>query len=144
MNERTEGKLNRREFLKTTGTVAALAVASKQLFGDPARSLVNHYAKGNQAGDEEWVYSWCRQCALPPCGIKVKVKDGVAVKVEGNPDVPTNAGTLCTRGNATIASVYNPYRVKTPLKRTNPKKGMDEDPGWVEISWDEALDTIAT
>jgi anaerobic selenocysteine-containing dehydrogenase len=39
--------------------------------------------------------------------------------------------------------LYNPYRVKTPLKRTNPKKGLHEDPGWVEISWDEALDMVA-
>lgn len=143
MNERDEGTLDRRGFLKTTGVVAALAVAGQQLFSSPVRSLVDQYEKSSQAGDEEWVYSWCRQCALPPCGIKVKVKDGVAVKVEGNPDVPTNSGTLCTRGNATITGVYNPYRVKKPLKRTNPKKGMDVDPGWVEISWEEALDTIA-
>jgi anaerobic selenocysteine-containing dehydrogenase len=38
--------------------------------------------------------------------------------------------------------MYTPYRVKSPLKRTNPEKGLDVDPGWVEITWDEALDTI--
>ena len=143
MNERNEGTLNRREFLKTSGTVAALALVGKQLFAGPSRNLFKPTEKGPQASGEEVVYSWCRQCALPPCGIKVKLKDGVAVKVEGNPDTPTNAGTLCTRGNATIAGVYNPYRVKTPLKRTNPNKGIDQDPGWVEITWEEALDTIA-
>ena len=41
-------------------------------------------------------------------------------------------------------NLYNPYRVKTPLKRTNPNKGPDVDPKWVEITWDEALDTIAS
>ena len=40
-------------------------------------------------------------------------------------------------------SLYNPYRVKTPLKRTNPQKGPDIDPGLVEISWEEAIDTVA-
>jgi len=40
-------------------------------------------------------------------------------------------------------TLYNPNRVNTPLKRTNPDKGLDIDPGWVEISWEEALDTVA-
>jgi molybdopterin-containing oxidoreductase family molybdopterin binding subunit len=39
--------------------------------------------------------------------------------------------------------LYDPYRIKTPLKRSNPEKGLGIDPGWQEISWDEALDTIA-
>jgi phenylacetyl-CoA:acceptor oxidoreductase len=42
-----------------------------------------------------------------------------------------------------LQKVYNPHRIKTPLKRTNPEKGVGIDPKWVEISWDEALDTIA-
>ena len=29
------------------------------------------------------------------------------------------------------------------MKRTNPKKGLDQDPGWVEISWEEALSTVS-
>jgi len=65
------------------------------------------------------------------------------VEVKGNEASPTNKGTLCPRGNSAIQSLYNPYRVKAPMKRTNPKKGLDQDPGWVEISWDEALDTVA-
>ena len=28
------------------------------------------------------------------------------------------------------------------MKRTNPKKGFNEDPGWEEISWDEAYDLV--
>ena len=42
-----------------------------------------------------------------------------------------------------MQKVYNPNRILTPMKRTNPKKGRDEDPGFVPISWDEALDTVA-
>ncbi len=33
-----------------------------------------------------------------------------------------------------MMNVYNPYRVKSPMKRTNPRKGLEEDPGWVEIT----------
>ncbi len=49
---------------------------------------------------------------------------------------------MCAKGKAGIMNLYNPHRVKVPLKRTNPEKGIDVDPGWQEISWDEAFDTI--
>jgi len=39
--------------------------------------------------------------------------------------------------------LYNPYRVKVPLKRTNPEKGPDIDPGWVEITWEEAISIVS-
>jgi len=42
-----------------------------------------------------------------------------------------------------LQQVYDPDRVKVPMKRTNPKKGRNEDPKFVPISWDEALDTVA-
>ena len=40
-------------------------------------------------------------------------------------------------------TLYNPWRVKAPMKRTNPTKSLTADPKWVEITWDEALNTIA-
>jgi anaerobic selenocysteine-containing dehydrogenase len=42
-----------------------------------------------------------------------------------------------------VMGLYNPYRVKTPLVRTNPEKGLDVDPMWKEVTWDEALDLVA-
>ena len=135
-------EITRRDFLKASGSVAAVAVLGKGLMGNPKAAFSQLYSL-SAAGQDEWVYSWCRQCVLPPCGTKIHVKDGVAIKVEGNPASPVSQGQMCVRGNATLAGVYNPYRVKKPLKRTNPKKGLNEDPGWVEISWDEAYDTIA-
>jgi anaerobic selenocysteine-containing dehydrogenase len=84
----------------------------------------------------------CAMCYVG-CGILVEVKDGVAVNIEGNPASPQNRGNMCAKGKAGIMSLYNPNRVTAPLKRTNPKKGFDEDPGWQVISWDEALGTIA-
>ena len=83
----------------------------------------------------------CGMCYIG-CGVLVEVNDGVVVNIEGNPDNPQNRGKMCARGKSGVMNLYNPNRVKVPLKRTNPKKGLDVDPGWQEISWDEALDTI--
>ncbi|MBU2498583.1 MAG: molybdopterin-dependent oxidoreductase [Proteobacteria bacterium] len=88
----------------------------------------------------EWKASFCSGCHQPTCAMKVKVVDGVVVEVEGDPKAATNQGTLCPRGVALPMNLYSPYRVKAPLRRTNPNRKLDEDPGWVEISWDEALD----
>lgn len=86
----------------------------------------------------------CRLCGIKVwCTAQMYVEDGVILKVEGDPENPMNEGRLCARGQSAIMNVYNPYRVTAPMKRTNPRKGLDEDPGWVEISWDEALDTVA-
>jgi anaerobic selenocysteine-containing dehydrogenase len=145
LNEDTEPRrLSRRSFLKVGAAAAVVAALGDRLVGGPVSSLVTGQTAWAQSqSKDEWVFSWCRQCVLPPCGIKVHVKDGLAIKVEGDTACPTNAGRLCSRGNSAIMTLYNPYRVKTPLKRTNPNKGLDQDPGWVETSWDEALDTIA-
>lgn len=87
--------------------------------------------------------SICRFCMQGDCSTIVHTENDVVSYVEGNPDCPANSGKLCARGNSAIMNLYNPYRVKAPLKRTNPEKGLDIDPGWEEISWEEALDTIA-
>ncbi len=83
----------------------------------------------------------CGQCYIG-CGVKVRVEDGVVVGIDGNPDNPQNRGKMCAKGKAGFMNLYNPNRVKVPLKRTNPNKGVDVDPGWQEISWEEALDTV--
>ena len=57
-----------------------------------------------------------------------------------DPDHPTG-GALCPKGRAAPEIVYSDRRVLHPLRRTRPKG--DSNPGWVPISWDEALDTVA-
>ena len=78
------------------------------------------------------------------CGIKVKVQNGVLRAIY--PDEARaeyyNWGN-CPKGISGIWNTYNPYRIKKPLKRTNPKKGPNEDPRWVEISWEEAFNIVA-
>lgn len=89
-----------------------------------------------------WIPSTCGMC-LHGCGIKVYVENGVALKIEGDPTNPDNLGKLCPKGNAGLARLYDSTRVLHPMKRTNPKKGLHENPGWVRISWDEAYEIVA-
>jgi phenylacetyl-CoA:acceptor oxidoreductase len=90
--------------------------------------------------------TYCYNCVSGPDLMKVRVEDGVAVCVEPNnagTDIHPAHGRPCVRAYGLVQKTYNPHRVLTPMKRTNPRKGRDEDPGFVPISWDEALDTVA-
>jgi anaerobic selenocysteine-containing dehydrogenase len=74
------------------------------------------------------------------CGVIAIVEDGRFTKVRPDSEHPN--GGICIKGSAAPELVYAPDRLKYPMKRTRPKG--DADPGWVEISWDEALDTVAS
>ncbi|MDP3062669.1 MAG: molybdopterin-dependent oxidoreductase [Chloroflexota bacterium] len=132
-------KLTRRQFIKTAGTAGAGAVLMG--FALDFRALASSPAPSPD-GEGKWIASGCNGC-VGWCPLMVKVVDGKAVKIKGNPNSRWTRGKLCPRGQLNLQILYDPDRVKKPLKRTNPKKGRDEDPRWVEISWDEALDTIA-
>jgi len=107
--------------------------------------------KGKTTGvhDDVWIPTACTGCVDGPCLIKVHRINGVAVNLKGNINGPgfdqltKNRGKVCPKPFGVLQKLYNPYRIKAPLKRTNPEKGIGVDPGWVEISWDEALDTVA-
>ncbi|MCP4329688.1 MAG: molybdopterin-dependent oxidoreductase [Alphaproteobacteria bacterium] len=93
------------------------------------------------------VPTWCYQCVAGPDLLTVTVEDGVATEVEPNfgaADMHPGGGKVCVKAYGLIQKTYNPHRILTPMRRTNPKKGRHEDPGFVPISWDEALDDIAT
>ena len=92
--------------------------------------------------DDAWVPTSCALC-YGSCSILAHRVEGTVVKIEGNPESAVGKGRLCGKGVSGIMSHYDPNRLTRPLKRTNPKKGLDEDPGWKEITWDEALDEIA-
>jgi molybdopterin-containing oxidoreductase family molybdopterin binding subunit len=62
--------------------------------------------------------------------------------LEGNPESPHDFGFMCGKGNAGLIDLYNPNRLTKPLRRTNPEKGIGVDPGWEEITYEEALDII--
>ncbi len=96
--------------------------------------------------DERYVSTYCYQCVAGPDLLKVRIQDGVATEVQPNfdaADVHPAGGKACVRAFGLIQKAYTPYRVLYPMKRTNPRKGRDEDPGFVRVSWDEALDLVA-
>jgi anaerobic selenocysteine-containing dehydrogenase len=121
--------------------MTAVAVSAAKF--DQISSMVEAQSAGQPGSSSVWKSAYCGGCHQPTCAIKVQVVNGVAVGVMGDTTSPTNKGNLCPRGNALVMNIYNPYRVKAPLKRTNPNKGLNEDPKWVEISWEEAFQTTA-
>jgi anaerobic selenocysteine-containing dehydrogenase len=85
------------------------------------------------------VSSFCALC-VSRCGARATLEDGRFTKLEADPTHPTGQA-LCIKGKVAPEIVYSPDRLLYPLKRTRPKG--DADPGWQQISWDEALDTVA-
>ena len=93
-------------------------------------------------------------CEQPPLGL-IKtlersgcyiVEDDLVRSVEPNPDcknISPAEGKICVKAYGLVQKLYNPDRIKTPLIRTNPKKGKNEDPRWREATWDEALGMLA-
>ncbi len=135
-------RLTRRSFIQasaaTGGALLAGCAASK-----PATNAMDKSAakpKGENPG--KWMASVCQGCTTW-CPIEIFVQNGRAVKVRGNQNSKLNNGYVCPRGHLVLQQTYDPDRIKTPMKRTNPKKGRGVDPKWVPISWDEATDTIA-
>ena len=96
-------------------------------------------------GGKKQVPIYCYQCVSGPDLMKVEVENGVATRIESNWDIRSQhpgGGRVCVKAYGLIQKTYNPNRVKQPMKRTNPKKGRDEDPGFVPISWAEAFGIV--
>ncbi len=129
-------KINRRDFLKMGGG-AGVALALGGGFWKWSQFPVSE--KPNAPGVEKWVPTICGQC-MGGCGILVRVIDGWAVNITGNPLHPVNRGTLCPKGIAGLQGLYDPDRIRTPLKRIG-KRGEGQ---WQPISWDEALQRVTS
>lgn len=138
--------VKRRTFLKLTGAAfAAAALSAGCAPGAPevteteepiTEETVLPLAKG------EWIPSGCAGCTSW-CAKEIYVVDGRAVKIRSNSRSMVHRGNSCPKTHLALQQVYDPDRVKVPMKRTNPLKGKDQDPGFVPITWDEAAETIA-
>jgi len=152
-------KMSRRDFVKGATSVGALAAFGLGYGPVIARSL--NPTVGSETppdpvvGPEGYLYTSCLQCNTG-CGIKVKVVDGEAVKIEGNPYTPFNRfphidyattpaeavnefGALCPKGQAGLQTAYDPYRLRKVLKRAGPR-GSNR---WVAIPFAQAIREIA-
>ncbi len=143
MRELTEN-VTRRDFLKT----AAVSSGALVLYGLTSKAPYI-YGTVNKKNKEfsfkenlEKVYTTCGICSSA-CAVTAYVKNGVLRFLTGNPEDPQSQGKLCAKGKSGAKFLYDPDRLKYPVMRTNPEKGIDVDPKWKRISWEEALDTIA-
>ena len=92
------------------------------------------------------VSTYCYQCVAGPDLLTVRVEEGTATQVGPNfaaAKIHPAGGKVCVKAFGLVQKAYNPHRVLYPMKRTNPNKGRNEDPGFVRISWEEALDLVA-
>ncbi|MBG0791036.1 MAG: molybdopterin-dependent oxidoreductase [Desulfovibrionaceae bacterium] len=125
--------MSRRDFFKASGLVAAGAMGGPALLGGLKKARA---AVPAPAWDSK--FSACDIC-FNKCGLIARVEDGVVKKLDPNPKFLKSRGMLCARGNAGIAQVYDPDRLKHPLLR----KGARGEGKWQRIPWDEALDMAA-
>ncbi|HEX9080384.1 MAG TPA: molybdopterin-dependent oxidoreductase, partial [Desulfuromonadaceae bacterium] len=95
--------------------------------------------EGVTPGEAIFYASSCRSCPAG-CGIFVRVSEGRAKKIEGNPAHPVNRGKLCPLGQAALQELYHPDRLARPLKRTGPRGKGEFKP----VSWDEGLQLLIT
>ena len=73
------------------------------------------------------------------CSLVTTVENGVALRVQGNPEHPHTDGALCTKVSRYTERTYHPDRLLHPMVRTGPK-GSGQ---FKRVGWDEALDLIA-
>ncbi len=134
--------MKRRDFLKfigAGGVGTGLGILFGQAIKPPGSKLIPYLIPPEDVipGIANWYASACTQCAAG-CGILVKIMDGRAKKVEGNPLHPISGGKLCVRGQAGLQSLYNPDRIPGPLRR----KGARGTNSFEPISWEEALSEV--
>ena len=137
-----ETLMNRRRFLKSTAATGAAGATIGGIAGlsglAPAKQAHAQAARGQTTITK----NVCAQCP-GRCGIDVYTTDGKVHAIYGTTDHPISNGKGCPKMHLGTYVLYEPDRFKGPMKRTNPRKGRNEDPGFVPISWDEAFDTVA-
>lgn len=136
--------MSRRTFIKLSGLAGAIVAASRVLSHPVLGSAVSspELPDGEGVITEKFVPTSCLNCATR-CATRVRVVNDRAVKVTGNPLSRVSEGENCARVNVGLQVLYDPERITTPLKRTNPAKGKGIDPGWARVSWDQALGEVS-
>lgn len=131
--------MTRRKFLQTASLAAASVPLSKVTArANPPFTPVPLKPSGSFKNTKTVSGGVCEMCFWR-CQAVGKVRDGRLVKLEGNPKSIDNGTALCARGNSGVQLLYDPDRLKYPLKNVG-KRG---DPKWKKISWQEALDECA-
>ena len=139
--------ISRRDFLKlatvgaaTTAVLTGCGPASRYIKREPYMEMPEYTYNGLST----YYATTCRECAAG-CGLIVRTMQGRAIKVEGNPNHPVNLGKTCPRGQITLQGLYNPNRVRGPLKHTRGEGLYDTNfqDAPPNLSWDEAVQVVA-
>ncbi|MDE0245812.1 MAG: molybdopterin-dependent oxidoreductase [Gammaproteobacteria bacterium] len=132
--------LNRRDIFKYLAG-GGVGVGTGLLLGEvnqrPLETLLSTHIPPEDfsPGMDTWYNTLCRMCPAG-CGISVRVREGRAKKIEGNPNHPVSRGGTCALGQASLNALYNPDRLRSPMR-------SDGEGGFVESSWKEAFEAIA-
>ena len=126
--------MERREFLRTTAMAAAAAVVAQRLDASSALPDPNRPAVTTTPDGIRWDKAPCRFCGTG-CHVRVGVKEGRVVAIQGEQLAEVNKGLLCVKGYLVGGILYGKDRLTTPMLRRN---GVLEP-----ITWEEAIDTIA-
>lgn len=119
------GALSRRSFLKSTaltGTALATGAVLK-----PELVALSEALESTREGEGTWKAGTCQGCTSW-CSKQVYVHGDRAVKIRGNPHSKVCVGAACVRSHLALQQVYDPDRLKVPMKRTNPEKGAGRTP----------------
>ena len=114
-------KLSRRDFLKWASLSAMGAVAC-DIFREGEMEIQSPVLLPEDlvTGQDNWYATLCNQCPERE-GIVVRVMEGRAKKVQGNPAYPTNLGRQSARCEGGLQALYHPDRIPTPLLRVGPR-----------------------
>ncbi len=93
----------------------------------------------NPALDSIQIRGACPHDCPDTCSLLTTVENGIAIKVQGNPDHPQTGGVLCNKVARYTERTYHPERLLSPLKRVGPKGSGQFEP----VSWETALSDIA-
>ena len=120
--------ITRRRFLKGAAIGAGALALSDQLLD------FRSWAKTSSEAPVTRIPTFCNGCGNR-CGIFALVKNNRIWKVEGNPEANGNKGLICPKGHGYIHDLYNPNRIRGPLKRVEGR--------FQPISWEQAYKEIA-
>jgi anaerobic selenocysteine-containing dehydrogenase len=124
-------RISRRELLKLIGAATCgMALPTELLHALPKEGEWIPY-------EEYWSTGVCLQCPSG-CGLRIRSVNHWPVKLEGIKDYPINRGRLCPKGQSGLQVLYDPDRIRHPLKR----KGRRGEGNWEKISWDEAIGLV--
>ena len=127
--------MTRRRFVQACAMAGAAAAVGVSMKG----TLVEADQAWAEAPVETKVYKTCCHGCIQVCPCLAYVRNGVVVKLEGDPDAPMSKGSLCVKGLNQLHTMYSPRRLLHPVKRAG-ERGENK---WEQISWDEAIDLAA-